>query len=119
MLKRIIICRSCFPAVATHKYVISFCVGLELVTAGTPTKLFSAYMAVFALVSPIGVGIGIGISSASGTGDTYTLSVAILQVFPSLQTKSSHPGYESSIRIFTTWVNKSKKHTEIMNLKSN
>ena len=67
---------------ATHKYVISFCVGLELVTAGTPTKLFSAYMAVFALVSPIGVGIGIGISSASGTGDAYTLSVAILQVFP-------------------------------------
>ena len=99
MLNRILICRSCFPAVATHKYVISFCVGLELVTAGTPTKLFSAYMAVFALVSPIGVGIGIGISSASGTGDTYTLSVAILQVFPSLQTKSSHPGYESSIRI--------------------
>jgi zinc transporter 1/2/3 len=44
--------------VATHKYVISFCVGLELVTARTPLKLFAIYMSVFSLVSPIGVGIG-------------------------------------------------------------
>ena len=66
-------------AVATHKYVISFCVGVELVTARTPLKLFCAYMAVFALVSPLGVGVGIGISTAAGTGPSYTLAVAILQ----------------------------------------
>jgi zinc transporter 1/2/3 len=70
----------CFSAVATHKYVISFCVGLELITARTPLKLFAVYMCVFSLVSPIGVGIGIGISSAaSAGGDTYTFTVAILQ----------------------------------------
>ena len=68
-----------FAAVATHKYVISFCVGLELVTVRTPTKLFSIYMAVFSLVSPIGVGVGMGISSIAGAGDAYTLTVAILQ----------------------------------------
>ena len=69
-----------FSAVATHKYVISFCVGLELVTARTPIKLFIGYMLVFSLVSPLGVGIGIGISSAAGAGgDAYTFTVAILQ----------------------------------------
>ena len=68
-----------FAAVATHKYVISFCVGLELVTVRTSTKLFGIYMATFSLVSPIGVGIGMGISSAAGAGDAYTLTVAILQ----------------------------------------
>ncbi len=65
---------------ATHKYVISFCVGLELITARTPLRLYAVYMCVFSLVSPLGVGIGIGISSAAGTGgDSYTFTVAILQ----------------------------------------
>ena len=67
-------------AVASHKYVISFCVGLELLSARTPLKLFAVYMCVFSLVSPLGIAIGIGISSAAGTGgDAYTLAVAILQ----------------------------------------
>lgn len=72
---------SIIEAVATHKYVISFCVGLELVTAKTPFKLFAVYMAAFALVSPLGVAIGIGISSGAGSGgDSYTFTVAVLQV---------------------------------------
>ena len=48
-----------FSAVATHKYVISFCVGLELLTARTPFKLFAFYISVFSLVSPLGVAVGI------------------------------------------------------------
>ena len=43
-------------AVATHKYVISFCVGLELCNAKTRLLIYSAYMIVFAIMSPIGIG---------------------------------------------------------------
>ena len=45
-----------FPAVATHKYVISFCVGLELCNAKTRLLIYSAYMIIFAIMSPIGIG---------------------------------------------------------------
>jgi len=68
-----------FAAVATHKYVISFCVGLELCNARTRLLIYSAYMIVFAIMSPIGVGIGIIITSNSGQGSEYFLAVAILQ----------------------------------------
>jgi len=68
-----------FAAVATHKYVISFCVGLELCNARTRLLIYSAYMIIFAIMSPIGIGIGIIITSNSGTGSAYFLVVAILQ----------------------------------------
>jgi zinc transporter 1/2/3 len=68
-----------FAAVATHKYVISFCVGLELCNARTRLLIYSAYMIIFAIMSPIGTGIGIIITSNSGTGSTYFLVVAVLQ----------------------------------------
>jgi len=68
-----------FAAVATHKYVISFCVGLELCNAKTRLLIYSVYMIVFAIMSPIGIGIGIIITSNAATTSAYFLSVAILQ----------------------------------------
>jgi len=43
-----------FAAVATHKFVISFCIALELYHARTPIALYSAYIIIFAIVTPIG-----------------------------------------------------------------
>ncbi|KAK9507605.1 hypothetical protein O3M35_007425 [Rhynocoris fuscipes] len=49
-------------AVATHKLVIAFCIGIELVTSRTKTLLIFLYMATFAIVSPLGIGIGLAMS---------------------------------------------------------
>ena len=43
-----------FAAVAAHKYVISFCVGLELATTGVAMLIHCVYILVFSLVTPIG-----------------------------------------------------------------
>uniref|UniRef100_A0A0A9XI38 Zinc transporter ZIP1 n=1 Tax=Lygus hesperus TaxID=30085 RepID=A0A0A9XI38_LYGHE len=50
-------------AIATHKLVIAFCVGVELVSSRTKTVLVVMYMAAFAVVSPLGIGIGLIITS--------------------------------------------------------
>ncbi|XP_067008325.2 zinc transporter ZIP1 [Anabrus simplex] len=49
-------------AVAAHKLVISFCVGMELVSSGTRTALIIIYVIAFAIVSPIGIGVGMAVS---------------------------------------------------------
>lgn len=48
-----------FGAVAAHKLVLAFCVGLELIVTGTKRYLAIVYIVTFAAVSPIGIGIGI------------------------------------------------------------
>ena len=69
-----------FAAVATHKYVISFCVGLELYNADTPKRLYFAYMLVYALMSAIGIAIGIGVTSAiQDNTNAYNVTVGVLQ----------------------------------------
>ena len=65
-------------AVASHKYVISFCVGLELFQAQTRLALYTAYIIIYAILTPIGIGIGIGISQI-GTGPAYFVTVGFLQ----------------------------------------
>ena len=67
-----------FAAVAAHKFVISFCIGLELYQAKTPKILFVSYIIIFALVTPIGMGIGIAISTLQ-VSSGYYVSVAVLQ----------------------------------------
>ena len=68
-------------AVATHKYVISFCVGMELYNAGTPRKVFIAYILVYALMSPFGIGIGIAITTLVENNTTsYLITIGVLQV---------------------------------------
>lgn len=51
-----------FGAVATHKLVIAFCVGVELIVNKTRFCLAVVYVCTFAIVSPIGIGMGILIS---------------------------------------------------------
>merc|ERR1712226_874474 len=59
-----------FAAIATHKFVITFCIGLELVGGNNQraisTCAYIIYMVTFILVSPFGIAIGIGISELSG-----------------------------------------------------
>ncbi len=39
-----------FAAIATHKFVITFCVSLELLQAGTSNLGFGVYLVTFSLV---------------------------------------------------------------------
>ncbi|KAG4076781.1 hypothetical protein HA402_009127 [Bradysia odoriphaga] len=65
-----------FGAVAAHKLVLAFCVGVELIVAKTQKWLAFVYVFTFAAVSPMGIGIGILIS---GESTTTGLISAILQ----------------------------------------
>ena len=68
-------------AVAAHKYVISFCVGLELYNVGTPKLLYAAYTITYAMMSVIGIGIGIGVTSAIEDNEkAYMTTVGVLSV---------------------------------------
>ena len=66
---------------ATHKFVICFCVGLELYNANTPTIHYVIYMNMFALMSPIGIAVGIAITSVVTENTTpYMVTVGVSQV---------------------------------------
>ncbi|XP_047109600.1 uncharacterized protein LOC124778452 [Schistocerca piceifrons] len=65
-------------AVAMHKLVITFCVGVKLVAAETRGPLVLLYMAVFAAVTPFGVGLGLLLEQL-GQGSVTTPAAAILQ----------------------------------------
>lgn len=52
-----------FGAVAAHKLVLAFCVGVELIVSRTRPWLAFVYVLTFSVVSPIGIGIGILVSS--------------------------------------------------------
>merc|ERR1712059_111166 len=69
-----------FAAISCHKFVITFCMSIELLQAGTKIKMFILYILTFSLVSPIGVVVGIIITEFSNTDSSYhELTVAILQ----------------------------------------
>jgi len=67
-----------FAAVAAHKYVISYCVGMELYNARTRVALHLAYITMYAVLSPIGIGIGLAVSRI-GTGPTLYVTSGVLQ----------------------------------------
>lgn len=48
---------SLFAAVATHKFVITFCVGMDMASNGVKTSLQICYMLILSLVSSIGIKI--------------------------------------------------------------
>ncbi|KAJ8682334.1 hypothetical protein QAD02_018126 [Eretmocerus hayati] len=50
-----------FGAVAAHKFIIAFCIGVELTSSRTSTILSYIYVCMFAVVSPLGIGIGMGL----------------------------------------------------------
>lgn len=45
-------------AIASHKLVIAFCIGFELLTSRFSTKKILSYIFVFSVVTPLGIGIG-------------------------------------------------------------
>lgn len=59
-----------FLAVATHKLVIAFCIGLELAWSGTRRFMLIVYVATFAVVTPIGIAFGMAIMHFGGTVDS-------------------------------------------------
>ncbi|XP_047736750.1 protein zntD-like isoform X2 [Hyalella azteca] len=68
-----------FYAIAAHKFVIAFCVGLELISGGTKLVLTVVYMITFAMVTPLGIAIGIvvteGIGSPNSLSHLWTVTV--------------------------------------------
>nr|CAD7424168.1 unnamed protein product [Timema monikensis] len=62
-----------FAAIATHKLVIAFCVGAELVSSRTKPALLLLYVATFAAVTPLGVGVGLLLQEQ----ETSVLAVAL------------------------------------------
>jgi len=69
-----------FFAVASHKFVISFCIGMQFVSSGIKTILNMIFIATFALISPIGAGIGIAVSeTVSSEADVQGSVVTVLQ----------------------------------------
>ncbi|XP_076619168.1 zinc transporter ZIP1 isoform X3 [Colletes latitarsis] len=60
-----------FAAVAAHKFVIAFCIGVELIASNTRWYLSVVYICTFAVVSPLGIAIGmflVGGESAAANG---------------------------------------------------
>ena len=54
-----------YIGIAMHKYVLSFCLGLELFTGSGRANRFwvnLCYILLYALMSPIGIGIGIAVT---------------------------------------------------------
>ncbi|XP_053657928.1 zinc transporter ZIP1-like [Anopheles marshallii] len=69
-----------FGAVASHKFVIAFCVAFELLVAAVQFRIAVAYIFVYSVVSPLGIGIGIALSSVSSdTNQTIEVVSVILQ----------------------------------------
>lgn len=68
---------SLFAAVATHKFVITFCVGLDMASNGVKPSLQICYMIVLSLVSSIGIGVGMALSNGTSAG--LVLTSLILQ----------------------------------------
>lgn len=66
-----------FGAVAAHKFVIAFCVGVELIVARTSFWLAIGYVFIYSVVSPLGIGIGIFLSNGTNADDMQVISVIL------------------------------------------
>ncbi|XP_037826301.1 protein zntC-like [Lucilia sericata] len=66
-----------FGAVAAHKLVLAFCVGVELIVARTRPILAAVYTITFAIVSPIGIAIGIAVSHNSADSEDSIASMIL------------------------------------------
>jgi len=66
----------CF-AISAHKFIIAFCVGMQLASSGMKNFLIVIYISTFSLITPIGIGIGIAVTESSNLEGSS--SVAILQ----------------------------------------
>ena len=67
-----------FFAIASHKYVISFCCGMQFINSGLKNWVICVYVSTFSLISPVGVAIGIALietleSEASAQGSLVVI----------------------------------------------
>lgn len=67
-------------AVSAHKYVISFCIGVELMVQRTKLWLAFLYVFVYSIVSALGIVVGAALTSATW-GDSLQVVNVILQGF--------------------------------------
>ncbi len=65
-----------FGAVASHKFVISFCMGMELVNSQAGIRTYVGSILFFGIITSLGIGIGGIITTTS----TNTLPVAVIEV---------------------------------------
>ena len=68
-----------FFAISSHKYIITFCVGTQLVSSGVRPLLTAIYVTTLALVSPIGAGIGLGLAQSAEHISAQTAAITVLQ----------------------------------------
>lgn len=68
-----------FGAVSAHKYIIAFCIGVELLASGTKRWLSLVYIFTFSFMSALGIGVGILLVGGAGAADAGLYSV-VLQV---------------------------------------
>lgn len=73
-----------FVAVATHKLVIAFCIGLELAWSRTRAVVLVVYVATFAFVTPVGIAVGMLVRSdfaatGSSADDSHSAVAVVLQ----------------------------------------
>jgi len=66
-------------AIATHKLVISFCVGMELYVAGASTKTTLGYLSIFSMVTPIGIAVGLALGHFKNDSENLGPTPTILQ----------------------------------------
>ncbi|KAL0131772.1 hypothetical protein PUN28_002962 [Cardiocondyla obscurior] len=66
-------------AIATHKLVISFCVGMELYVAGASTKTILGYLSIFSMVTPIGIAVGLVLDYFKNDSENLGPTPTILQ----------------------------------------
>ncbi|XP_049877532.1 zinc transporter ZIP1-like [Pectinophora gossypiella] len=66
-----------FGAVSAHKYIIGFCIGVELLAAGTKRWLSVLYVFTFSFVSALGIGIGILLVGGAGAAEAGLYSVVL------------------------------------------
>ncbi|XP_063538982.1 zinc transporter ZIP1-like [Cydia strobilella] len=66
-----------FGAVSAHKYIIAFCIGVELIAAGTKRWLSLVYIFTFSFVSALGIGVGILLVGGAGAAEAGLYSVIL------------------------------------------
>lgn len=95
-----------FLAIASHKFVVVFCVGMELASASVCTTYICIYITAFSVVTPIGVAAGIFLISTADPMDAFDMTAAVLQAmaagtllyvifFEVLARDRSHPHQQS------------------------
>ena len=52
-----------FIAIACHKFVISFCVGMQLVGIGSKARFVLIYVGTFSIVSALGIALGMVVTA--------------------------------------------------------